>query len=98
MRYIRWQGLRHPQEMGAAEIESFLTHLATERNISKSTKDQALSALLFLYRQVLAREVGDLNAVRATRTRRLPNVLSQDEVRRILDHLGKVNQVRGCYW
>jgi integron integrase len=98
VRYIRWHGLRHPQEMGAAEVEAFLTHLATERHISKSTQNQALSALLFLYRQVLALEVGDLNAVRATRTRRLPNVLTQDEVRRILRHLRELNQVRGCYW
>jgi integron integrase len=98
VRYIRWHGLRHPQEMGAPEIESFLTYLATDRNISKSTQNQALSALLFLYRQVLSCEVGDLNAVRATRTRRLPNVLTQDEVRRILEHLRQLNQARGCYW
>ena len=84
--------------MGAAEIESFLTHLATEQNISKSTQNQALSALLFLYRHVLSREIGDRNAVRATRTRRLPNVLTQVEVRRILKHLRERNQVRGCYW
>jgi integron integrase len=98
VRYIHWNGLRHPHEMGAAEIERYLTYLATVRNVSKSTQNQALSALLFLYRQVLSREVGDLNAVRATRTRRLPSVLTQDEVRRILDHLRQLNQVRGCYW
>jgi integron integrase len=84
--------------MGVAEIESFLTFLATERNISKSTQNQALSALLFLYRHVLEQDVGNLNAVRATRTRRLPQVLTQDEVRQILHLLRKLHQVRGCYW
>ncbi len=57
VRYIRWHGLRHPQEMGSTEIETFLSHLATVGNVSKSTQNQALSALLFLYRHVLQIEV-----------------------------------------
>jgi len=52
-RYILFHDKRHPQEMGASEIEAFLTHLAVDRNIAASTQNQALSALLFLYREVL---------------------------------------------
>ncbi|HQG04467.1 MAG TPA: integron integrase [Thermoleophilia bacterium] len=87
-RYIRFHGLRHPREMGEAEINAFLTHLATEREVSASTQNQALSALLFLYRNVLQRPVGDLGGVvRARRPRRLPVVLTRDEVAAVLDHL-----------
>jgi len=87
-RYIRFHGLRHPREMGEAEINAFLTHLATEREVSASTQNQALSALLFLYRYVLQRPVGDLGGVvRARRPRRLPVVLTRDEVAAVLDYL-----------
>jgi len=87
-RYIRFHGLRHPREMGEAEINAFLTHLATEREVSASTQNQALSALLFLYRNVLERSVGDLGGVvRARRPRRLPVVLTRDEVAAVLDYL-----------
>ncbi|HQG55022.1 MAG TPA: integron integrase [Thermoleophilia bacterium] len=87
-RYIRFHGLRHPREMGEAEINAFLTHLATEREVSASTQNQALSALLFLYRNVLQRPVGDLGGVvRARRPRRLPVVLTRDEVAAVLDYL-----------
>jgi len=51
--FVRWHGLRHPREMGAAEVERFLTHLATDRHVSPATHRQALSALLYLYREVL---------------------------------------------
>jgi len=51
--FIRWHGMRHPREMGGRELEAFLTMLATERKVSASTHNQALSALLFLYREVL---------------------------------------------
>ena len=55
--FVRWSGLRHPRDMGAAEVRAFLTMLATERHVSASTHNQALSALLFLYRQVLGIEL-----------------------------------------
>lgn len=84
-RYVRYHGLRHPAELGDAEIVAFLTHLAVERRVARSTQMQALSALLFLYREVLGRPVGDLRAVvRARAPGRLPVVLSRDEVRRVL--------------
>src|SRR5207249_9080230 len=62
---------RHPQEMGTAEIEAFLTHLAVDRHIAASTQNQALSALLFLYKAVLRQEVESVDAVRARKPKRL---------------------------
>lgn len=87
-RYILFHGKRHPQEMGEAEINAFLTHLAVEGRVSASTQTQALCALLFLYRTVLSREVGELEGlVRARRKRKLPVVLTPSEVRSILSGL-----------
>jgi integron integrase len=84
-RYVRFHGLRHPAEMGDEEINAFLTHLAVTEHVSASTQTQALSALLFLYRHVLGRPVGDdLELVRSNRPRRLPVVLTREEVRRLL--------------
>ena len=87
-RFIRHHGLRHPQEMGEAEISEFLTHLAREGNVAASTQSQALSALLFLYKQVLKVEVGWLEAVeRPRKPGRVPVVLTAEEVQRIFAHL-----------
>lgn len=87
-RYIRANGKRHPRELGAAQVERFLTSLAVERNVAAATQNQALSALLFLYRDVLAVDLPWLNSVvRAKRPRRLPVVLSSDEVARLLTML-----------
>ncbi len=84
-RYIRFHGLRHPAEMGEREINEFLTHLAVERGVSASTQTQALSALLFLYRKVLGREVGVIEGlIRARKSQHLPVVFSRGEVRAIL--------------
>src|SRR5262249_60086090 len=70
-----------------AEGEEYLTHLAVERDVSASTQHQALCALVFLYRQVLDRPLGRINAVRSKRPERLPVVLSPAEVRRLLDEV-----------
>ena len=87
-RFIRFHRLRHPNEMGEAEINAFLTHLAVAAGVSASTQNQALSALLFLYRHVLGRPPGDLGAVvRARRPSRLPVVLTREEVRAVLAQL-----------
>ena len=84
-RFILANGKRHPRELGAAELERFLSGLAVEGGVSASTQNQALSALLFLYREVLRIDLPWLQqVVRAKRSRRLPTVLSQDEVRRLL--------------
>lgn len=85
--FVLFHGKRHPREMGAAEVAAFLTHLATRRHVSASTQNQALSALLFLYRRILDRDLGDLDSVRAKRSRKIPVVLTRGEVRQVLGHL-----------
>jgi integron integrase len=85
IRYIRYHGIRHPSELGEAEIVAYLTHLAAEQRVSRSTQMRALSAILLLYREVLGRPVSDLRRVlRSTSPTRLPAVLSRDEVRALL--------------
>ena len=74
----------HPQEMGEREVEAFLTHLAVNRRVAESTQNQALGAILFLFRHVIRKDLGSLDAVRARRPKRLPTVLSKDEVRRLI--------------
>ncbi|ASC69930.1 Integrase/recombinase [Halomicronema hongdechloris C2206] len=89
-RYILFHNKQHPKEMGSAEIEAFLTHLAVEQQVSASTQNQAFSALLFLYRQVLNQDLGSsINAVRARPSRYLPTVLTKAEVRSILSRVTK---------
>jgi integron integrase len=83
-RYIRFHHMRHPNTMGGPEIEMFLTDLAVKGHVAASTQNQALNALLFLYQQVLALELPRLDAVRARRPKRLPTVLSPEEVRLLL--------------
>ncbi len=85
VRFIRFHGLRHPNTMAAPEIEMFLTELAVNGHVAASTQNQALGALLFLYQQVLGLELPRLDAVRARRPKRLPTVLSSEEVRQLLD-------------
>jgi integron integrase len=87
-RFIFFHNVRHPAEMAESEINAFLTHLAVTEKVSASTQNQALSALLFLYRHVLGRQIGDLGeVVRARRPRRLPVVLTRAEVAAVLGHL-----------
>ncbi|KHM92587.1 recombinase XerD [Xanthomonas vesicatoria] len=84
-RFILASGRRHPAQMGQAEVEAFLTRLATDRQVSAGTQNQALAALLFLYREVLRIELPWMeNLVRAKRPRRIPVVLSREEVARLL--------------
>jgi integron integrase len=87
-RYIRFHGKRHPAEMSEVEVAAFLTHLAREGKVSASTQNQSLSALLFLYKQVLKQEIGWLeNVERAKKPARLPVVLTRDEVHKLFTHL-----------
>lgn len=84
-RYIRFHRMIHPRDLGPAAIESFLTHLAVDQKVAASTQNQALSALLFLYRDVLAIELDlRIDAVRAKKPTRLPAVLSSEEVQAVL--------------
>jgi integron integrase len=87
-RFILFHGKRHPLEMGEQEVTVFLTHLARDGGVAASTQNQALSALLFLYKEVLRQELGWLEHVeRAKKPARLPVVLTREEVRRIFRHL-----------
>ena len=91
-RYILFHQKRHPAEMGILEIETYLTHLAVHEKVSASTQNQAFSAMLFLYREVLHHELpGRIHALRAKKPVRLPTVLSKDEVRLVLFHLSGIH-------
>jgi len=93
-RYILFHNKRHPAEMGTVEIEAFLTHLAKEGNVSASTQNQALNALLFLYRNVLQMDLPvPLHALRARRLECLPTVLSKYEVIRLLSGMQGLHQL-----
>ncbi len=86
--FIRFHGVRHPAGMGGPEVRAFLEHLAVERQVAAATQNQALNALVFLYRHVLEQPLGDIGEFsRARRPRRLPVVLSHEEVIRVLGFL-----------
>ena len=87
-RFIFFHNVRHPAEMAEPEIDAFLTHPAVKEKVCASTQNQALSALLFLYRHVIGRKVGDLGEViRARKPTRLPIVMTRDEVKAVLAKL-----------
>lgn len=87
-RFILFHRKRHPLEMGETEVTEFLTHLARVDNVAASTQNQALSAILFLYKEVLKREIGWLDQVeRPRKPARLPVVLTRDEVHKVFSHL-----------
>lgn len=86
--FVRWAGLRHPRELGQPEVEAFLKYLAAERRVSASTHRQALSALLFLYREVVGAELPWLEQLaRPAPRKRIPAVLSVDEVGALLERI-----------
>lgn len=88
VRYIRFHGLRHPDQMGEAEVKAFLTHLALDRNVSPPTQTQALCALVFLYKHVLKAPLGDLGGYAwPKKLPHLPVVLSVPEVTALLQHM-----------
>ena len=90
-RFILANGVRHPRELGAKEVERFLTELASRNHVAASTQNQALAALLFLYRQVLGIEFPWMEDIqRAKKPVRLPVVLSRDEVAALLNHMSGV--------
>lgn len=90
--FVRWAGLKHPATLGGDRVEAWLSHLATEREVSASTQRQALAAILFLYRQVLGMQLPWLeNVTRAKQPVRLPRVLSQQEIRAIVAKLPRTS-------
>jgi integron integrase len=93
-RYILFHGKRHPKDMGVQEIQAFLTHLAVEKNVSASTQNQALSAILFLYRHILHQEIQfPTDIVRAEKSRTLPTVLTHTEALAVINHLTGVTKL-----
>lgn len=93
-RFIRFHKVRHPKEMGKAEIEYFLTHLA-KSGVSASTQNQALAAILFMYREMLGTTFSDIRAMRAKGSTYIPAVLSTAEMRRVLCRLHGVYHIIG---
>ena len=92
-RYIIFHNKRHPKEIGKAEIEAFLTHLAVEGQVSASTQNQALSALLFLYREVLNLDMAGIDAVRAKRPQYVPTVLTKQEAIAVIQQCDGIYQL-----
>jgi site-specific recombinase XerD len=93
-RFIRFHGRKHPREMGEAEIVSFLSYMAIERNCSPATQNQALNALVFLFKSVLGKDLGKFkNITWARRKQRVPEVMTRDEVKRVLEQLQHARQV-----
>lgn len=91
-RYIYFHNKKHPADMGEVELTAFLTHLAVNKNVTASTQNQALSALLFLYKQVLGIELPWLSDItRAKRPSRLPTVLPKEQVKALLAHVSGTN-------
>jgi integron integrase len=86
-RYILFHHKRHPSTMGAEEIRAFLAHLASDRHVAASTQNQALSAILFLYREVLHQDIESILLTGAKRSERLPTVLTREEVGHVLSQL-----------
>jgi integron integrase len=91
-RFILFHNKRHPREMGATEVEQFLTYLAVKQNVAASTQNQALNAIVFLYKEVLGAELDQLHIEHAKRPEKLPVVFSRQEVKAVMVHLD------GLYW
>jgi site-specific recombinase XerD len=83
--YVKFHGLKHPSGLGAKGVEKYLNHLATNKKVALSTQNQAFSALLFLYKEVLHEPFEGVNATRARSRKRLPVVLSKDETRAVFN-------------
>ncbi len=92
-RFIFFHHKRHPRDMDVPEVEAFLSYLAGDERVAASPHNQALSALLFLYREALHQNLGLVDALRAQKPRRLPTVLTRDEVQRLLGHLSGTHQL-----
>ena len=91
-RYARFHLPRHPRETGTEGVRAYITHLAVEKNYSPATQNQALAAILFMYR-VLGVEIGDVSLIRAKKEAHLRTVLSEDEVMRVLEQMTGVYRI-----
>lgn len=96
-RYIAFHGKKHPRDMGAKEITQFLSYLASNKGVSASTQNQALNAVVFLYKHVLEHDPGTFEGVvRARQSKFIPEVLSVEEMTRLIDNLGGIQWLIGC--
>jgi integrase len=87
-RFLAFYGMkRHPREMGAGEIERWLSHLATDGKVAAATQRQALNAIIFLYREVLDIELGEIAPLRSKKQRKPPTVLTQKEIQQVLRNM-----------
>src|SRR5687768_17021496 len=93
--YILYHKKRHPREMGVDEINAFITHLVNQKTVSASTQNQAISAILFLYRNVLQVELDEkaLVSIRPTRPKRVPTVLSREDAKKVIAHMDGIYKV-----
>ncbi len=95
-RYLQFHGMKqHPKEMGAPEVEQYLSYLASEKKVAVSTQRQALNAIVFLYRDVLDMELGSIAPVRSKRHRKSPTVLTQTEVAQVLGAMAGTHRLMG---
>ncbi len=95
-RYIYFHNKQHPKDMGEAHISNFLTHLAVDKKVASSTQNQALCALVFLYREVIKKDIGEFeNLIRAKKPHKLPVVFTREEVKQLLLQLSGVNWLMG---
>ena len=92
-RFIIFHEKRHPKDMGEKEIEAYLTHLAVDRKVSPKTQGQALNAILYLYKNILKRDIEEIRTLRPRETKRLPTVLSQQEVSKLLSFIRGENKM-----
>lgn len=93
-RFVLFHGTVHPLQLGAQDVEAFLNHLAVDRKVAASTQNQALNALIFLYRRVLKMDLGEMERIeRPSRRRNLPMVLTREEVRAVLDNIRGANRL-----
>lgn len=86
-RFVTFHGFRHPDEMGREEVEAFLTHLARNKGVAAATQNQALNALIFLYREILGKDVTEISAFRSRKPRRLPIALGKEDIAQLLKKL-----------
>lgn len=93
-RFVQFHGMKHPLDMGSKEVEAFLSHLAVKEEVAGPTQNQALNALVFLYREVIRRPLADrINAVRAVKREHVPVVMTKDEVQRLLNAMSGIPQL-----
>ena len=85
--FIRFHGMKHPKDLAASEVSEFLTWLAVHRNVAVATQNQALNAVLFLYKHVLKKELGQVHSLRAKKPKRVPVVLTKEEAGRVFELL-----------